>query len=156
MRNKNAVEFLNQYDILQRSCQIIDEQMFAIAPLLRELKREENTRQDIENENVSRRVNKYIQSLREEYRELSMRKRLINYRIKMIESVVSSLPKNEKRTIERFFLSPDKHYAAEDLMEELDLEKTQIYRIRTRALNMTSEIIENIPLRSEPHENTRE
>jgi hypothetical protein len=128
--------------------------MFEIAPLLRELKREENTRQDVENENVSRRVNKYIESLREEYRELSMRKRLINYRIKMIESVVSSLPKNEKRTIERFFLSPDKHYAAEDLMEELDLEKTQIYRIRTRALNMTSEIIENIPLCSEAHEDT--
>lgn len=154
MSNKNAVDFLSQYDILQRSCQIIDEQMFAIAPLLRELKREEDAQADKKSENVSRRVNKYLDSLSEEYRELSMRKRLLNYRMKMIENVVSSLPKNERKVIERFFLSPEKHYAAEDLMEELEFEKTHIYRIRTRALEMISEIIENIPLSEEANEDT--
>ena len=154
MSNKNAVEFLSQYDILQRSCQIIDEQMFEIAPLLRELKREEDAQADKKSENVSRRVNKYLDSLSEEYRELSMRKRLLNYRMKMIENVVSSLPKNERKVIERFFLSPEKHYAAEDLMEELEFEKTHIYRIRTHALEMISEIIENIPLCEETNEDT--
>lgn len=154
MSNKNAVDFLSQYDILQRSCQIIDEQMFAIAPLLRELKREEEAQADKQSENVSRRVNKYLDSLSEEYRELMIRKRLINYRMKMIENVVSSLPKNERKVIERFFLSPVKHYAAEDLMEELEFEKTHIYRIRTRALNKISEIIENIPLCEEANEDT--
>ena len=154
MNNKNAVDFLSQYDILQRSCQIIDEQMFEIAPLLRELKREEDAQVDRQSENVSRRVNKYLDSLSEEYRELMIRKRLINYRMKMIKNVVSSLPKNERKVIERFFLSPEKHYAAEDLMEELEFEKTQIYRIRTRALNKISEIIENIPLCEEANEDT--
>ena len=154
MSNKNAVEFLSQYDTLQRSCQIIDEQMFEIAPLLRELKREEEAQADKQSENVSRRVNKYLDSLSEEYRELSMRKRLLNYRIKMIENVVSVLPKNERKVIERFFLSPNKHYAAEDLMEELEFEKTHIYRIRTHALEMISEIIENIPLSEEANEDT--
>ena len=154
MSNKNAVEFLSQYDILQRSCQIIDEQMFEIAPLLRELKREEDAQADKQSENVSRRVNKYLDSLSEEYRELMIRKRLINYRMKMIENVVSSLPKNERKVIERFFLSPEKHYAAEDLMEELEFEKTHIYRIRTHALEMISEIIENIPLSEKANEDT--
>ena len=72
----------------------------------------------------------------------------------MIENVVSALPKNERKVIERFFLSPDKHYAAEDLMEELEFEKTHIYRLRTRALEMISRIIENIPLCEETNEDT--
>ncbi len=146
MSNKNAVEFLSQYDTLQKSCKIIDEQMFEIMPLLRELKREENAQSDTQNESVSRRFNKYLDGLTNEYKDLSMRKRLLNYRIKMIENVVRSLPKNERKVIERFFLSPDKHYAAEDLMEELEFEKTHIYRIRTRALEMIENIISNIPI----------
>ena len=154
MSNKNALEFLKQYDTLQKSCKIIDEQMFEIMPLLRELKREENAESDMQNENVSRRFNKYLDGLISEYRDLSMRKRLLNYRIKMIENVVSALPKNERKVIERFFLSPDKHYAAEDLMEELEFEKTHIYRLRTRALEMISKIIENIPLCEETNEDT--
>lgn len=145
MSNKNAVDFLSQYNTLQKSCKIIDEQMFEIMPLLRELKREENASADTQNENVSRRFNKYLDGLTDEYRELSMRKRLLNYRIKMIENVVSTLPKNERKVIERFFLSPNKHYAAEDLMEELEFEKTHIYRLRTRALDMIEGIIANIP-----------
>lgn len=154
MSNKNAVEFLKQYDTLQKSCKIIDEQMFEIMPLLRELKREENAESDMQNENVSRRFNKYLDGLTDEYKDLAMRKRLLNYRIKMIENVVSALPKNERKVIERFFLSPDKHYAAEDLMEELEFEKTHIYRLRTRALEMISRIIENIPLCEETNEDT--
>lgn len=145
MSNKNAVEFLSQYDMLQKSCKIIDEQMFEIMPLLRELKREENASTDTQNENVSRRFNKYLEGLTDEYKDLAMRKRLLNYRIKMIENVVSALPKNERKVIERFFLSPNKHYAAEDLMEELEFEKTHIYRLRTRALDMIEGIIANIP-----------
>ena len=154
MSNKNALEFLKQYDTLQKSCKIIDEQMFEIMPLLRELKREENAEADGQSENVSRRFDKYLDGLRDEYKDLAMRKRLLNYRIKMIENVVSALPKNERKVIERFFLSPDKHYAAEDLMEELEFEKTHIYRLRTRALEMISRIIENIPLCKETNEDT--
>ncbi|MBE6583081.1 MAG: hypothetical protein E7648_07450 [Ruminococcaceae bacterium] len=154
MSNKNAVDFLKQYDTLQKSCQIIDEQMFEIMSLLRELKREENASTDTQNENVSRRFNKYLDGLTNECRVLSMRKRLLNYRIKMIENVVRSLPKNEQKVIERFFLSPDKHYAAEDLMEELEFEKTHIYRIRTRSLEMISKIIENIPLCEDSYDQT--
>ncbi len=140
MSNKNAMDFLKQYDALQTSCQIIDEQMFDTASFLRELKREENADRE---ENVTRRVNKYIERMTDEYNELILRKKLITHRMKMIENVVNSLPKNEQKVIKRFFLSSDKHYAAEDLMEELEFEKTHIYRIRTRALEMIEEIIAN-------------
>ncbi len=153
MNKTNAINFLNQYDTLQRSCKIIDEQMFDIMPILRDLKREENDGGALK-DNVSRRVNKYLSELDERYKELSLRKRMLTYRIKLIESVVNSLPKNERKVIERFFLDPNKHYAAEDLMEDLEFEKTQIYRIRTRALGMISIIIENIPLWEESYEDT--
>lgn len=144
MNKTNAINFLNQYDILQRSCEIIDEQMFDIMPILRDLKREENADAALK-DNVSHRVNKYRSELDERYRELSLRKRMLTYRLKLIESVVNSLPKNERMVIERFFLDPNKHYAAEDLMEELEFEKTHIYRLRTRALEMIEKIIINIP-----------
>ncbi len=145
MSSKNAMDFLKQYDTLQKSCQIIDEQMFETVSFLRELKREENAEKAEQPENVSRRADKYLARLTDEYKNLSMRKRLLTHRIKLIESVVNALPKSERKVIERFFLSPDKHYAAEDLMEELEFEKTHVYRIRTRALEMIEDIITNIP-----------
>jgi hypothetical protein len=151
MKYTNAMDFLKEYGTLQRSCQIIDEQMFEIASLLREIKRDENGN---EPENVTGRINKYVAKLTDDYKHLSLRKRLLTYRINLIESVVESLPKNERTVIDRFFLSPDKHYAADDLMEELEFEKTHIYRLRTRALEMIEEIIENIPLCEEAHEDT--
>ncbi len=154
MSNKNAMDFLKQYDTLQTSCQIIEEQMFETASLLRELKREENAENTEQKENVTRRVNKYIERLSNEYKELSMKKRLLTCRVKLIKNIVNSLPKNEKKVIERFFLSSDKHYTAEDLMEELEFEKTHIYRIRTRALEMISEIISNIPLCEDSYQDT--
>lgn len=154
MSKTNATDFLREYDVLQKSCQIIDEQMFETASLLRELKREESTSNDGQNENVMSRVNKYINKLTDEYKHLSMRKNLLTHRIKLIESVVNALPKNERKVIERFFLSPDKHHAAEELMEELEFEKTQIYRIRTRALDMIGEMISNIPLTNNAYDET--
>ena len=146
MSSKCAMEFLKQYETLQKSCQILDEQMFETASFLRELKREENAEKAEQPENVSLRADKYLARLTDEYKNLSMRKRLLTHRIKLIESVVNALPKNERKVIERFFLSPDKHYAAEDLMEELEFEKTHVYRIRTRALEMIEDIITNIPI----------
>ncbi len=145
MNSTNALDFLKQYGTLQKSCQIIDEQMFGVASLLREIKREEDALESNETENVSRRVDKYISRLMNEYNHLSMRKKLLNRRIKLIENVVNALPRDERIAVERFFLSEEKH-AAEELMEELEFEKTQIYRIRSRALKMVEEIISNIPL----------
>ncbi len=154
MSSKNAMDFLKQYDTLQKSCQIIDEQMFETASFLSELKREENAEKATQPENVSRRADKYLAHLTSEYRNLSMRKRLLTHRIKLIESVVNALPKNERKVIERFFLSSSKRYAAEELMEELEFEKTQIYRIRARGLEMIAEVISNIPLCYETCEDT--
>ncbi len=154
MNKKNAMDFLKQYDILQKSCQIIDEQMFETASFLRELKREENAPSGDQSKKGVERADKYHSKLLNEYRCLSMRKRLLIHRIKLIESVVNSLPKNERKVIERFFLSPSKRYAAEELMEELEFEKTQIYRIRARGLEMIAEVISNIPLCDETCEDT--
>ncbi|MBQ8255090.1 MAG: hypothetical protein IJY94_06275 [Clostridia bacterium] len=154
MNRTNAMEFLKQYDTLQKSCQIIDEQMFDTASLLGEIKREENLSRNTQNESVTRRVDKYVSHLTDEYKHLSIRKKLLTHRLKQIESVVNALPKNERKVAERFFLSTDKHHAAEELMEELEFEKTQIYRIRTRALDMIGEMISNIPLSKDAYDET--
>ena len=142
MSNRNSIDFLKQYETLQTTCQIIDEQTFGKAKLLREIKREEGVEKT---ENVSRRVEKYASSLIEEINELTLRKRIIMSRINLIESVVNALSKKERTVIRRFFLSGGKH-AADDLMEELEFEKTQVYRLRARALEMIDRIITNLPL----------
>ena len=142
MNREKAMTFLKQYDKLQSSCQIINEQMFRILPLLRELKREDGASEAAET--VTARVCKYTARLTDEYNDLLLRKMLLKSRMDLIESVVKSLPKTERTVIERFFLSSGKH-AAEDLMEELEFEKTQIYRLRSRALDMVAEIISNLP-----------
>ncbi len=149
MNRENAMSFLKQYDKLQLSCQIIDEQMFRILPLLRELKREDGASEATET--ITARVEKYTARLTDEYNDLLLRKMLLKSRMDLIESVVKSLPKTERTVIERFFLSGGKH-AAEDLMEELEFEKTQIYRLRSRALDMVAEIISNLPECYETHE----
>ena len=151
MKSTNAKDFLKQYGILQNSCQIIDEQMFEIVSFLHEIKREEG---ESGSEKVTERIKKYVAKLTDDYKRLSMTKRLLTGRIKLIESVVNTLPKNEGAVIERFFLSPDKHYALDDLMEEMEFEKTQIYRIRSRALKTVGEIIANVPLYDEADDET--
>ncbi len=51
-----------------------------------------------------------------------------------VERSIAALPALEQTVLRRFFITPKRKGSAESLMEEMDYEKTQIYRIRERAL----------------------
>ncbi len=139
MREKTvrAQNFLKEYDLIQKSCEIIDEQMFDISSALRQIGREDGG-----SENSARRVRSYRDKLSDELQRLRLRRELLLGRGRLIEGVVKRLPPNEKKVVERFFLSPEGHYATDDLIESIGFEKTQIYRIRSRALSRIADMIE--------------
>lgn len=151
---KTAAEFLSQYNMIKKSREIIDEQMFNIAALLRELVREEQS----STENVLRRVEEYKAKLYDELAVLKMRRNALCLRQTLIENVVNSLNKQEAQIIRRFYFSDNTHRASDDLMESLGFEKTHIYRLKTRALSKISDIIDEVdsigPLCKETREQT--
>lgn len=151
---KAATEFLSQYNKIQKSRQIIDEQMFKIAALLRELIREEQGA----SENALRRAEEYKSKLYDELADLKMRRNALCLRQTLIENVVNSLNKQEAQIIKRFYFSENTHRASDDLMESLGFEKTHIYRLKSRALSKISDIIDEVdsigPLRKETREQT--
>lgn len=66
---------------------------------------------------------------------------LLHYRMmiciakrRAIERSLEALSKDEKLVLKKFFMQPKRYNCAEDLMEMLGFEKTQIYRIRDKAL----------------------
>lgn len=66
---------------------------------------------------------------------------ILNYRMticiakrRAIERSLEALPSDEKIVLKKFFIQPKHYNCAEDLMEMLGFEKTQIYRIRDKAL----------------------
>lgn len=151
---KAATEFLSQYNKIQKSREIIDEQMFKIAALLRELAREEQGA----SENALCRAEEYKSKLYDELAELKMRRNALCLRQTLIENVVNSLNKQEAQIIKRFYFSENTHRASDDLMELLGFEKTHIYRLKSRALSKISDIIDEVdsigPLRNEARKQT--
>lgn len=137
---KAATEFLSQYNTIQKSREIIDEQMFKIASLLRELVREEQGA----SENALSRFDAYKSKLYDDLAELKMRRNALCLRQVLIENVVNSLNKQEAQIIKRFYFSENTHRASDDLMESLGFEKTHIYRLKNRALSKISDIIDEV------------
>ena len=80
-----------------------------------------------------------------ELEDMRGRMRICNARRRSIERSLEALDTEERKVLDGFFIHPAKEGSAEDLMEELGMEKTQVYRLRTRALkkfaqNMFGEI----------------
>ena len=64
----------------------------------------------------------------------------ITFEIDMIDHLLSTLPENEKLVLERFFIHREK-YAVPRLIEELGYEQSQIYRIRTAAVEHLTNLL---------------
>ncbi len=146
---KRAEELLSQYSTIKKTLTIMDEQMFAISSLLRELKREEDLQDGLSQE----RVGEYHEGLVKKMTSLRVRKNLLKLRMSMIEGIVNSLKPNEREVIKRFYFSESYHRASDDLMEKLSVEKTQVYRLRRSALKKIGEVMDNFECdMSLPHE----
>ena len=72
---------------------------------------------------------------------MRLRLMIIETRKKFIQRVLEILNKNERRVIERFYLTDEGKSVAEDLMEELGFEKSSIYRLKDSALDKIGEYI---------------
>lgn len=81
----------------------------------------------------------FIKTRRVEREILHHRMMICIAKRRAIERSLNALAEDEKTVLDRFFLQPKRYNCAEDLMELLGFEKTQIYRIRDRALRNFAE-----------------
>jgi len=127
---KRAQDFLARYRVYAEKLSYIVEQMFYIDRLL-------ITAKDQLGETDPR----YIALLKER-KEMAFHRAAVAGWKEVIEETVRRLPQPERRILERFYLSDSSRYAAEDLMESLEFEKTHIYRLRDRALCRLGEMLD--------------
>ncbi len=77
----------------------------------------------------------YLVSQISKKEELRIRLVIVTSRQAMIKRSLEILSGNELAVIERFYIIGERKGAAEDLMEQLDFEKSHIYRIKDSALD---------------------
>ena len=129
-KKRRAQEFLAKHRMYCEKMSYIVEQMFYVDRLLLTAK-EEFGEQDV----------RYIRLLKEKKELIFQRNVVVGWK-EVIEETVKRLPEQEQRVLERFYLTPSSRFAAEDLMEALEFEKTHVYRLRDRALKHLGEILE--------------
>ena len=131
MENKQrGMAFLEKHRLYTEKMSYIVEQMFCSDRMLGAAK-EQFGEEDL----------RYVRLLKEK-KEMAFRYAALEAHKEVIEETVRRLPPPERKVIERFFLTSDRRFAAEDLMESLEFEKTHIYRLRDRALRHLGEILE--------------
>ncbi len=128
-RKKQGLRFVEKYLSQTKALAHIQEQMFLNVSLQR-------TAKDTLGETDLRYV-----ALCRAGRELVFQRACASGILTLIEDTVRRLPFPERRVLERYFLRGDRRGAAEDLMEELEFEKTHIYRLRDRGLEALGEIV---------------
>ena len=74
-----------------------------------------------------------------EVEELRGKMQICYARRRSIERSLEALDREERTDLDGFFIHPAQTGSAEDLMELLGMEKTQVYRLRTRALRKFAE-----------------
>lgn len=140
---KEAITYLSEYRELQFHEKNIEEQMFSIACLLRDLEIGEEKG----NGKAARRLKAAWEKLTLDLGELRLRHARVSFRRKQIDALVGALPEKERRILERYYLHGEPARAAEDLMEQLGYEKSQIYRLRDQALAVVCRrLSERVPL----------
>lgn len=135
-RIKAAAELLSSYNTVIKQKQIIDEQMFSIFELYRNMIREEQSMTDKDMyDSCKNDLRKRLCLLQSRHNELFLKQRLIN-------SLLDRIPLTEKTVLRRFYISGGGHGAAEELMELLTFEKTHIYRLKDRGLSRIGQMME--------------
>ena len=129
-KKRRAIAFLEKHRIYGEKLSYIVEQMFYIDRLLTTAKDELGDRDP-----------RYIRLLKERKELIFQRNAVAGWK-EVIEETVRRLPEAEQRVLHRFFLTASSRFAAEDLMESLEFEKTHVYRLRERALKHLGEILE--------------
>ena len=135
-RKEKAISYLERYHKIGDRVKLIGEQMFETERVLQAL------RSCLPEEGRDPALEEMLAAGQKKQKELALRRTALLAQRNLIGEVVARLPFPERRVIERFFLEGTNRKASDDLMEELEFEKTQIYRLRERGLDRVAELIE--------------
>ena len=128
-----AANFLKEYRKLCENEHFIREQMFQTEHLLKSLRISNPS--TAPNFGGSSKYEDFLVSQISKKDELRIRLLVVTARKETLKRAIEILKGKEREVIERFFLSDISYGAAEELMEKLSLEKSQIYRIKDAALD---------------------
>lgn len=128
-----AARFLKEYRKLCENEHFIREQMFQTEHLLKSLRISNPSAAP--NFGGSSKYEDFLVSQISKKEELRIRLLIVTTRKETLKRAIGILKVKEREVIERFFLSDASYGAAEELMEKLSLEKSQIYRIKDAALD---------------------
>lgn len=134
---KRAAEFISEYKTITERKRIIEEQMFAIASLLRELNRENSS-----TGNTSEHAIEYEEHLRSTLSSLNVRRGALRLRLNMINSILDGLKPDEREILNCFYVDGDSRRASDRLIEKLGFEKSHIYRLKDKALDKVALLIQ--------------
>lgn len=121
-KRQQAAGFLREYAILCRSEDVINEQMCVIDRAVQGAS-DGDVPDDRFNDQIGQRE------------ELRLRLAVVKMRREMISGMVDRLPPRQRIVIGRFFITGGSGHAADDIMEWLAIEKSQVYRIKDAALD---------------------
>ncbi len=129
---KKAAEFLKEYRRLTENEKLIKEQIFLKEQLLQSIRISNPS--TAPNVGGSSRYEDFLVRVISQKEELRLRLLIVSGRADTIRRIVDTLKGKERTVIERFYFRRSPR-AADDLMEVLSLEKSQIYRIKDAALD---------------------
>ena len=138
VNREKAVKFLSEYGVLCKNEKLINEQMCAISRALESLS--VGSASDIQAVGGAR-YGEYLIGRMQKADELKLRRAAVRMRKELITGIVDRLPERQRTVICRFFLSGDGSGAADDLSEQLSVERSQVYRIRGAALDAVYEMM---------------
>ncbi len=121
-KRQQAADFLRDYAILCRSEEAINEQMCAIDRAVRS-----ESGGEMPCGGFCDQIGKMD--------ELKLRLAVVRMRRELILGMVGRLPPRQRIVIDRFFITGGSERVADDIMERLAIEKSQVYRIKDAALD---------------------
>ena len=136
---QKAASFLKEYNALHKNEKVVREQIYDTECMLHSLRISNPI--SAPNKGGGSRYEDFLISQISKKEDLRLRLMIIETRKRYIQRVLEILSKNERRVIERFYLTEEGKNAAESLMEELGFEKSSIYRLKDSALDKIGEYI---------------
>lgn len=132
VNREKAVKFLSEYAVLCKNEKLINEQMCVINRALESLS--VGGASEIPADGGTR-YGEYLIDRMQKTDELKLRSAVVRMRKELITGIVDRLPERQRTVICRFFITGDSAGAADDLSEQLSVERSQVYRIRNSALD---------------------
>lgn len=136
---QRAAKFLREYPTLCKNEKIINEQMCVIDRAMHSISI--SSPSSIPNYGGCSRYEDYLIGQLNKKDELKLRLAIVRMRRESITGLVDRLPPRQRAVVTRFFITGGSEGAAEDIMEQMSIEKSQVYRLKDMALDSIYEMM---------------